>query len=381
MNTVETCPANSPKPQSPRGFTLIELLVVISIIATLMSLILPAVQNSREAARRTECQNNLRNIGIAIHAKATSFGGLVPAYGKFQPIRSDGTPRPPSDPDGGFRSAACASGFSWLPEILATMDRHDLHDRFDFDGYGTHPGNEAIGTMRLPMFTCPSDHTAFGEQGGLSYVINCGFASLDRIKAFVVEINVSPNKISEWTIHSHDRIGIDWTNDGVPDDSPPNQPDPADDQSITRDTGLSWMSVLDDNKSQQLFNIYDGSENTMLVGENLNAGSQNNWAAASVANVGFVYPVDWQANSGATFTDPIRPPDVAPLPNQMKSGPEGTPFLSSNHPGVVNVMMASGAVRTLSDSIDESVYRRLMTPAGSRLRAIPGFVPEDTVSE
>ena len=184
--------------------------------------------------------------------------------------------------------------------------------------------------------------------------------------------------------HSYKCIPLDWDGDG---DCPGRcnndhvaWVDP-DDARITRDTGVSWIQLNGDNRSHKVDRIYDGQDSTILLGENLNAGVMGTWSDPGVQNCGFVYPVDPIAAGPENFNAPPSPPRVNPLPNAMRTGPEGTPFLSSNHPGIVNVAMVSGRVMSLSDDIDATVYTRLMTPAGARVRAIPGFAADSPLSD
>src|SRR3954463_8669310 len=99
------------------GFTLIELLVVIAIIAILIALLLPAVQQAREAARRTQCKNNLKQIGLALHNYHDVFGCIPPGYIDI------GTPNSPTVYDGGW---------SWASMILPQIDQAPLFNSFDF---------------------------------------------------------------------------------------------------------------------------------------------------------------------------------------------------------------------------------------------------------
>jgi prepilin-type N-terminal cleavage/methylation domain-containing protein/prepilin-type processing-associated H-X9-DG protein len=119
----------------PAGFTLIELLVVIAIIAVLIGLLVPAVQKVREAANRTQCQDNLRQLGLALH----NYHG---AHNGFPPARL---------------TKASGITHSWVPMILPYIEQQALYDRYDFTVNFTQPPNDAgVNQTPLQLLLCPS---------------------------------------------------------------------------------------------------------------------------------------------------------------------------------------------------------------------------------
>ncbi len=124
-----------------RAFTLTELLVVIAIMAMLIALLLPAVQQAREAARRIQCQNNLKQLGLALHNYLSAHGAFPPASIE----RRDGT-----------------TGSSWSLHafLLSHLDAHNVFSRIDFSlaySAGINRTNR-IAALRIPAFLCPSEH-------------------------------------------------------------------------------------------------------------------------------------------------------------------------------------------------------------------------------
>ena len=128
---------------SQRGFTLIELLVVIAIIAILIALLLPAVQQAREAARRTQCKNNLMQIGIAMHNYEMAFE-----------ILPSGT----VNLTGPIRNLEEGYHMSWLVQLLPAMEQASLFGMINFNESVYAPANTGTRSAAIATFQCPSDN-------------------------------------------------------------------------------------------------------------------------------------------------------------------------------------------------------------------------------
>jgi prepilin-type N-terminal cleavage/methylation domain-containing protein/prepilin-type processing-associated H-X9-DG protein len=141
------------------GFTLIELLVVIAIIATLIALLLPAVQKVREAAARTQCANNLKQIGLAIHSYENINNVLPAAYTLL--------PSPDVDPNAQF--AGSRVGLSLLANLLPWVEQDAVYKRLDYTKSefntvnippnGPHSGQNTAYATPIPVYLCPADPT------------------------------------------------------------------------------------------------------------------------------------------------------------------------------------------------------------------------------
>ena len=194
-------------PRRRRGFTLIELLVVISIIGVLVGLLLPAINSAREAGRRVQCQNNQKNVGLALIQFSTAkntfpnsgtfFEGLLPTAVTLD--RHD-VGRLPGDRSPDLQRAVCQRtplvtswAKSWVVDILPYLDQQDLANAWDPNGnYLETPqtagsagqaSNYTIGSTALQILLCPDDLNAQDGQGNLSYVVNGGFSRFPAVPA------------------------------------------------------------------------------------------------------------------------------------------------------------------------------------------------------
>ena len=145
-----------------RGFTLIELLVVISIIAILISLLLPAVQQAREAARRTSCKNNLKQIGLALHNYLDAHGAFPPSF-----VADIGTGT--NTPGGEWSIHA---------RILPFLEQANLYNLADLGLAYDDPANGSVASQRVATYLCPSevkDQVRMKNGVPIHYPVNYGF--------------------------------------------------------------------------------------------------------------------------------------------------------------------------------------------------------------
>ncbi|MDB5342509.1 MAG: hypothetical protein JWP89_886 [Schlesneria sp.] len=349
----------APKQKLRRGFTLIELLVVISIIAVLASLIAPAVQSARRAARKLECLNNIRNCSLAIQNFASQNGGQLPP---LQTSMDVGTP-----------TTTIAVG--WPVSILPALDAGALYR--SIKGTSSNISGTAQAVW-IPAFTCPDDQDSFRQPGGLSYVANSGF-----ISSSIWGVVGGDGAGSSY----HDPCTLDWGAGASGTSSATTAVIVAKlvaNANVEVATGAMWRLPTDGGSGQglvrQAFSFQpsidyigtgDGTGNTLLLTENLNAGQ---WYGADVNSIGFGLRVDAtggvpaagqfvSTSSLATTLDAYNLNTYWFINRPQQAG-MSAPRPSSQHIGGVNVMMCDGSGKFVSENISKDVFAKLLTSNG-----------------
>jgi prepilin-type N-terminal cleavage/methylation domain-containing protein/prepilin-type processing-associated H-X9-DG protein len=302
-----------------RGFTLIELLVVMAVIAVLTGLLLPAVQAAREAARRVQCVNNLKQVGLALHGYHDALGTFPMSYaarGRFVDGTSDTAP-----------------GWGWGAMLLPQLDQRPLFDAINLTLSVEGPQNTTVVRSVMTTFLCPSDPTVgpfpVSDASGnvLATMAPSGYAAC---------------------------VGGDEsdTTTGINDD------------------GLG-RGVMFRNSGVRLADLTDGASQTITVGERAWSVAQGVWAGVVTRGVLRRGPANRCPTTGALFYPaPTLVQAHCHLLNTDTDPDGGLDDFSSRHPGGGNFLFADGSVHFLKD---------VLRDAGSRPDGSPIYPPAGLV--
>jgi prepilin-type N-terminal cleavage/methylation domain-containing protein/prepilin-type processing-associated H-X9-DG protein len=302
--------------RSNRAFTLIELLVVIAIISVLIGLLLPAVQAAREAARRAQCLNNLRQVGIAMHSYHSTHDSFPPGYVSItQGNQPNGTELGP--------------GWGWGAMLLAALDQSEIMSAANFSLLTTDAASQTVRSTRLNFFLCPSNSRSFS----------------------LLSINNGAGSVLVNDLASGQYVAV------------AGQFEPE--EFAAQNNGMFFR-----NSTVGIRDVTDGSSTTLMVGERSQNAANATWVGMIPQGVSCNNP-NWPTQDcehsnvlvlGHTGPSPDEP--WIDLPNYKKSGADD---FHSLHPGGCNFLFCDGSIRFVKETINPQVFSYLSTRAGGEL--------------
>ncbi len=331
-----------------RGFTLIELLVVIAIIAVLIALLLPAVQAAREAARRTQCVNNMKQIGLAA-ANYESSNTCYPggSYSNYNGGSPDNTCK------NGITPCKYPENFSVFARMLQYFEQGQIYNAINFSLTSSNNENITISGVRLAALTCPSDSnlTPVPIQMAAGYSFN----------------QIFPTPAGTWLQAFSSYAGCTGTfgSGGY-----------ITNYDITKKPGCpsqftEYNGVIYNDSSVKIADITDGTSNTIMFGEHCHAnlllfdgtygGSDNSWNSGRWYDTLFA----------AMYPPNVKVPPTAVLGSGVsvlgKSNYYYPTVATSLHPGGANFTLCDGSVRFLKSTINSWPTTNAVGPQTSSL--------------
>jgi prepilin-type N-terminal cleavage/methylation domain-containing protein len=319
--------------RSRRAFTLIELLVVIAIIAVLIALLLPAVQQAREAARRTQCKNNLKQLGLALHNYHDNFKGFP--MGKSSPNAA-----PPS-----------SGSMSMHPRLLPFIDQAPLYNTIDFNHGSTHANNAAALATNITAFRCPTDPDRMPLLAGgrNNYYSNTGTGILNDLPSIVVGNVQYGMPIPNGVFYKDSFTRLGHITDG------------------TSNTAMMSERRLGDGSN----GLSTRETDTFQPGTYPNTTDEARDQCRAV-NVGDLTK-QGKSNGGVPWLSPDHTTTYyyhVLTPNDLSCMyPPGRIATTANsmHTGGVHVLLCDGAVRFISTNIDLNTWRGIGTREGGEI--------------
>lgn len=305
-----------------RGFTLIELLVVIAIIAVLIALLLPAVQQARESARRTQCKNHMKQLGLSLHNFHDVFlrfpGGAQEDV--YKSPRIDNT---------------FIRGTSWIVFILPYMDQAALYSQYDFTvAYNAAPNGTVVGARVIPGIYCPS-----GPAPKTYLDPNAGVTTNSSTHYYGV---MGPGGATNPSVITYNGINYSYVIGN-----------PVTNGSYSVEGVLGQYRDNPGSVTTEFFagmrDIIDGSTNTFLLGE---------LSKTPPAGVSNFYRTWIRGNNGGSGTTKNV---TNPINSTFYNGSNNFNDISfsSNHTGGCHFTLADGAVRFVSENIDLNLLKAL----------------------